>query len=206
MKIDFRRPLCTRVFAWPFNRRGMKKTFLILHGWGGSHPGHWQYWLYEALKSRGEEVLFPTLPHPDRPQLDEWLAALEDILHKKDTRDFTVVTHSLSGALWLHYIMRYPEHEVESIYLVAPTPDDCGISELKSFFPLPEMKLQNGKAKYLMVASNNDAYISGEKFRQLAEKLAIPLKILPEVGHVNVASGFGPWPWILEKLLGKTGA
>lgn len=122
----------------------MKKTFLILHGWGGSDARHWQHWLYEELQKRSEHVLFPTLPHADQPQLEEWLAALEGILHERETHDFT---HDLT------------------------------------------------------VASDNDAYISEEKFRLFAEKLEIPLKILPEAGHINVASGFGPWPWMLEEVL-----
>ena len=41
-------------------------SFLILHGWQGSGPGHWQTWLAGRLRDRGERVSYPELPeHPD---------------------------------------------------------------------------------------------------------------------------------------------
>lgn len=34
----------------------MKPGFLIMHGWNGSPPGHWQYWLVQELRKKGELV------------------------------------------------------------------------------------------------------------------------------------------------------
>jgi len=52
-------------------------SFLILHGWQGSGPGHWQTWLAGRLRDRGERVSYPELPEPDTPRLERWREALE---------------------------------------------------------------------------------------------------------------------------------
>ena len=47
------------------------RAFLILHGWQNHRPpAHWQFWLAERLRQRGELVLYPQLPAPDEPVLD----------------------------------------------------------------------------------------------------------------------------------------
>ena len=41
------------------------RRFLVLHGWQNRRPaGHWQWQLTEALRSAGEQVLYPQLPSP----------------------------------------------------------------------------------------------------------------------------------------------
>ena len=50
---------------------------VLVHGWQGSGPGHWQRWLAEQLEAAGREVRFPDLPDADTPDLRAWLAALE---------------------------------------------------------------------------------------------------------------------------------
>ena len=40
--------------------------FLILHGWGGNKPAHWQEHLYNALTDAGKKVHYPKMPTPPR--------------------------------------------------------------------------------------------------------------------------------------------
>ena len=53
---------------------------VILHGWRGSEPEHWQSWLADQLRESGREVRYPTLPDTDEPKLDAWLAALRETI------------------------------------------------------------------------------------------------------------------------------
>ena len=53
----------------------MARSFLILHGYAGSGPGHWQTWLADRLASAGERVAYPALPSPDAPLLTTWRSA-----------------------------------------------------------------------------------------------------------------------------------
>ena len=55
----------------------MPRRFLILHGWEGSGPEHWQSWLAERLRAAGEVVAYPALPDPYAPRLGAWLRALD---------------------------------------------------------------------------------------------------------------------------------
>ena len=43
---------------------------VIVHGYDGSGPGHWQRWLEAELRVRGIAVLIPNLPDPTAPQKD----------------------------------------------------------------------------------------------------------------------------------------
>ena len=49
---------------------------LILHGWQGSGPDHWQTWLAGRLTQAGAHVQYPDLPDCDVPCPDRWGAAL----------------------------------------------------------------------------------------------------------------------------------
>ena len=49
---------------------------LVLHGWQGSGPGHWQRWLASELRAGGHHVGFPELPECDVPCPDQWGASL----------------------------------------------------------------------------------------------------------------------------------
>src|SRR5256885_14795645 len=80
-------------------------SFLILHGWQGSGPRHWQPWLAGRLRQRGEHVSYPRLPEPDAPRLDRWLDALEQEL-AREPDGAVVLCHSLACVLWLHHARR----------------------------------------------------------------------------------------------------
>ncbi len=178
----------------------MARQFLILHGWQGSGPTHWQTWLANELRKRGEKVVYPELPNPMHPKLEEWLAALHDVISALSPSDtITVITHSLGGALWIQYVARHPEFASARAFFVAPTPDDCDIADIASFFPLPNIRITHPAS--VLVCSENDNYIIFEKFQLLAHGLRISVHHVVQSGHINVASGFGAWPWILTTAL-----
>ena len=55
--------------------------FLILHGVDNVRPPeHWQSLLAAQLVEHGLEVRYPALPEPEAPDLERWLAALEQEL------------------------------------------------------------------------------------------------------------------------------
>ena len=179
----------------------MKKKILILHGWQGNNDNNWQEFLAKFLKSNGLEVSYPKFPNPDYPDLNNCLKILNKEIQKLAKDDqVIVVTHSLGGALWLHYVARNPQFKPNQVILVSPPPDDCEVDEIKSFFPLPDLKIDPKDVSYLAVGSDNDQFISLEKFKAFSEKFNIPFHLIPNAGHINVTSGFGEWDWI-QKLL-----
>ena len=49
--------------------RMSRSSYLILHGYQGSGPGHWQTWLAARLRAGDAVVHYPDLPDADAPQL-----------------------------------------------------------------------------------------------------------------------------------------
>lgn len=186
----------------------MPTTFLILCGYGGKHPEHWQAYLANHLKAEGQIVLYPDLPNPDCPQLDEWMEYLENELSTrgrsasggKDVNPDTLVVaaHSLGCSLWLHYVAKYPDVRPKKAFLVSPPLNDCGILEIANFFPLPDLDLSD--QDYLIIGSDNDNFILEKEFKTLADQLKVPFKILPNAGHIN-APMHGDWDWISQECL-----
>src|SRR3954447_23225826 len=81
-------------------RRGLSRTFLILHGLDGSGPDHWQTWLADGLRERGETVSYPDLPDPFDPDLDTWLDVLRTELAAMEGERI-LLCHSLATLLWM---------------------------------------------------------------------------------------------------------
>jgi len=173
-------------------------TFLLLYGYGGTHPEHWQGYLANLLKEKGGKVLFPEFPSPDLPKKDEWLTSLENELNGVSPDSLVVAAHSLGCTLWLHYVAKYPDIQPKKAFLVAPPLNDCGIQELENFFPLPDLDLSD--QDYLIIGSDNDNFILQEEFETLADQLNAPLKILPGASHIN-APMHGDWEWMNQECL-----
>src|SRR5262245_26123559 len=67
---------------------------VIVYGYDGSGPGHWQRWLQTELEHRRVPLEFPELPDPLAPQRDAWVEALARIVDAAPA-PVTFVCHSL---------------------------------------------------------------------------------------------------------------
>jgi predicted alpha/beta hydrolase family esterase len=161
-----------------------RPSYLILHGYQGSGPGHWQTWLAGRLRSTEAAVYYPDLPDADAPSLHAWLDALERELAAIGEPPI-VICHSLACVLWLHHAAAGGA-DAERVLLVAP-PSVSGVpDELAGFFPVPAVELPNAR----LVCSDDDPYCP-EAGHQLYPG---PADVLPGQGHVNPDAGYGPWP------------
>ena len=159
-----------------------RPSYLILHGYQGSGPGHWQAWLAGRLQTTDAVVRFPDLPDADAPRLETWLDALDRELED----DAIVVCHSLACLAWMHHVAG-GGRTGERVLLVAP-PSLSGAPEiLHPFFPAPEVELDNAR----LVCSDNDPYCP-EGAANVYPGLETDL--LPGAGHINPDAGYGPWP------------
>lgn len=170
---------------------------LILHGWHGSDNPHWQAWLAQELVLQNCVVSFPQLSDNLLPDKEIWLA--EALAAFEELRPDIVIAHSLGNILWFHMCERL-NVEVKKLLLCAPPRDLSDYSEVKTFFPaaLPDSLHAQ---EVLMVASDNDPYMSVEEAQTLALELDVPLHLLNDAGHINTAAGFGPWPWVNQWVL-----
>jgi predicted alpha/beta hydrolase family esterase len=180
------------------------RPFLILHGWQGSGPDHWQTWLAERL---GEDASYPTLPEPDTPRLDDWLNVLRSELEAAAERRRVVICHSLSCVLWLHHARQVADTAVERVLLVAPPSPSVDSPDLDGFFPLAVERgdLQRAAASTRLVCSDNDPYCPEGAREVYGIPLGIETDLIPGAGHINPDAGYGPWPAVERWCLDGTG-
>jgi predicted alpha/beta hydrolase family esterase len=188
----------------------MARSFLILHGTGGSCAGHWQSILASQLSSSGTYVIYPELPDKDTPNREAWQHALTEAMRTvPDASALTVVCHSLGNALWAHHAASGPPHAaVDRLVMVAPAGPSVLRDFRPTFWPLPEdagRSLRASATHRLLVASGNDP-----RCPEVAARYYAPLGIeavqMPDAaGHINTESGFGEWPEMLRMLTAQGG-
>jgi predicted alpha/beta hydrolase family esterase len=174
---------------------------VILHGLNGAPGEHWQRWLAEQLTAAGREVIFPDLPNCDSPQLKEWLPALTDTLAGLPADGYDVVAHSLGAVLWLHHAVNPGNSPAPArVALVAMPATPALLEVAPSFVPVPldidvVRKAADGT---VLVGTDNDPYCPDGVARTYGAPLKMAATVIPDGGHLNIDSGFGPWPAVLD--------
>jgi predicted alpha/beta hydrolase family esterase len=174
---------------------------VVLPGWNGSGPGHWQTWLEGQLAGADRQTLRPAFADLDHPDPADWLAALRGALAGLPADGFDVVAHSLGAVLWLHHVAG-PENSPRAarVLLVAPPSPRTAIEEIAAFFPPPMDvdTVRRGADGTVLVAGDDDPYLP----EGIASAYGLPLKIattiVPHGGHLNVDAGYGEWPAVAD--------
>lgn len=175
-------------------------SVLILHGWKGSGPEHWQSWLKKELDKENVKVLYPELPNNEYPDLFLWISEVVKIFNNHKIQ--TVVCHSLANLFWFHLLTHHPKLFCENLLLVAPPRWSKKINKASSFYPPPPViDIKNNSQEILLVLSDNDPYCPPHDAKKIEKCLNVPTKWLSGVGHINEDAGFGPWPFAKEWVL-----
>ena len=188
-------------------------TFLILHGWGGNKPAHWQEHLANDLRTSGANVVYPTMPNPMAPDLPAWQAALQSALDEAVGlgKPVTVLCHSLGAINWFHYAAKNAPASplVDRVLLVAPPyvipeiPPTDAPPGVGAFFP-PPLSGEGVMAlarETTIIATDSDDYATFEQTKAYADRLGVPIHLLAGAGHISPYWGYGNWPWVLAWCL-----
>src|SRR5574341_1326831 len=164
-----------------------RPTALILPGWKGSGPGHWQTeWQRARPELRRVEQSSWT-----EPVLGDWAEALERAVRGAPS-PVLLVGHSLACALVAHWARAGSVERVAGALLVAPADvDDPSNGTPQSFSPMP---LERLPFPSWVVGSRNDPFATFERAGELAREWGGQLLDAGRSGHINVESGHGPWP------------
>jgi len=158
---------------------------LVVPGYDNSGPEHWQS-LWEREHPEYVRVEMPDWTQPTR---DGWVGALHEAIAASD-EPAVLVAHSLGCVTVAHWAAEHTG-PVKSALLVAPVDVDVTDLPVDTFKPAPLAPLP---FMAVVVGSQNDPYATEERAREFAGAWRAVYIDAGEAGHINVASGHGPWP------------
>lgn len=174
----------------PSCSRCAEPRLLIVPGLQGSGAAHWQSWL--ERRSPGARRI--RLSCWSRPDLPAWRQAIDAALSAERPGPWIAVAHSLGCLAVLQHLLERPpapRSGLVAALLVAPTDPlrhAAGAALSRPVGPLSGTDL-------LVLASSNDPYLPTHAALPWAHVWGARLQDLGDAGHVNVASGHGPWPF-----------
>jgi uncharacterized protein len=160
---------------------------LTIPGLWNSGPLHWQtQWEPKHGFTRVQQRDF------DRPNRLEWVATLDEAI-RAQAEPPILAAHSLGCTLVAQWVADRSGVGVAGAFLVAPSDVEApGYPEVgRDFASMPLVRLPFPS---IVVASTNDEYVSTDRARRFAEAWDSELVFIGEAGHINGASGHGPWP------------
>ena len=173
-------------------------TILIVPGWSNSGEAHWQTRWEQKLSTARRVEQDDWL----RPVLHRWTRRLVDAVIEAPN-PVVLVAHSAGVPTLIHAASAFPEGKVRGAFLVAPLSEQ-GLLALDgaidpNFAPFPRDPLPFPS---ILVASRNDEYCDYDAAGDYANAWGSNLMDAGEAGHINTASGFGPWPEGLMSFAG----
>lgn len=171
----------------------MRLQPLIVPGWKGSGPQHWQS-RWQARLPRATRVEQDDWESPTR---SAWVAALSEAIENA-SRPPLLIAHSLGCITVAHLPLAIRQH-IAGALLVAPADveRDGAPAVLRDFAPVPTVPLPFPS---IVVASTDDPYCSPARAQAFAANWGSDLVMAPDAGHLNEASGLGDWPEGLRLL------
>ena len=181
-------------------------TVLIVPGLRDQVAEHWQTLLEARLRAAGSSVA--SVPPMGREDLD-CATRVEAIERAAAAIDGPVILVAHSGGVIMvaHWAKRY-RRPIQGALLATPPdferPMPEGYPTIEAlraggWLPVPRERLPFPS---IVAASRNDPLGRIERVAELAEAWGSRFVDLGEVGHLNPASGFGPWPQA-EQFIGE---
>jgi predicted alpha/beta hydrolase family esterase len=170
---------------------------LIVPGWSGSGPDHWQS-RWEAKLATARRVEQADWYKPVR---DEWAARIVEAV-RAATRPVVLVGHSCGVSAIAHAAEHLKSGEVAGAFLVAPPSETAKRAIPGMSADFAEHRREALPFPALVVASATDPYCSPEEAKALALSWGAEYVDAGDGGHLNTESGHGPWPDGLLRFAG----
>jgi len=170
---------------------------LILPGYGGSGPEHWQ----TRWEARHPEYQRVQMQDWNEPAVDVWVKVLTDAVTASSVPPL-IVAHSLGCLVVSHFAGR---GGIARAALLVAVPDPSAPQfprEARGFSDFPRAPLGFPSR---IVASRNDPYGSFEFSARCARAWGSELIDVGALGHINAESGLGDWPEGERLLAGLLG-
>ncbi len=170
---------------------------LIIPGWSGSGPDHWQS-RWQAKLSTARRVEQADWYKPDRA---EWAANIVAAV-RAASRPVVLVAHSAGNSSVAHAAAELGGGAVVGAFMVAPASERA----LHAIPGMPSDFAKHSRAKLpfkaVVAASETDPYCTMDEAQELAGAWGAEISNAGDAGHINAASGHGPWPEGLMRFAG----
>lgn len=155
---------------------------LIVPGLHDSGETHWQTWLQRHYRSavRVQQHDWSV------PDVDRWANRIEATLARGPRGPWVAVAHSFGCLALVHALSRGVPDIVAAVLVAPADPIKFGAADALPCQPLPVAST--------LVASRTDPWMTFETAAAWSRIWGSQLVDLGDAGHVNVASGHGPWP------------
>lgn len=178
---------------------------VIVPGVGGSDYDHWQSWLQRQLPSCSR-VQQKDWQHP---VLANWIENFVKTVNQADA-PLQIVAHSFGCLTSVAALAQHPElkSKIKKMILVAPAnPARFGeagfarnsIGNYAEYFQNLRIDVPVD-----MLISENDPWLNFGDAQVLAKAWKVKPRNLGQVGHINIASGFGAFPEIFDHLITRS--
>lgn len=173
----------------------MRRTTLVIPGFHGSGPAHWQTW-FETQVPEARRVRRIDW---DEPVLARWAGAVRQEIDAAHGPVW-LVAHSFGCLAAVVAAAERPER-VAGALLVAPADparfSSIGVRDehdpagdtLAPWIPATPLGFPS-----ILVASGNDPWVKLANATHWAERWGSRLLNIGHQGHINSESGYGPWP------------
>ncbi len=161
----------------------MIKTLLV-PGLDGSPAPHWQHWW--AASEPSAKIVEQQCWSDPTPEA--WITEIAAAIWVHPNS--VLVGHSLGAVSIAKVLASWPQLKVAGVLLVAPA-EPSESNRIASFDPIPERPLG---VPAIVAASRNDPWMTPARARTLASAWEAEFVDMGDAGHINVETGFGPWP------------
>ena len=180
---------------------------VILHGARGGPDTNWFPHLHAELEGEGLRVIRPAFPTPAGQSLDAWFDAYDRAVGPSAPMPTILVGHSLGAAFALRLVER-ADGPFAGLFLAAGFVGPLGLPDYDainaSFFARPfdwaGIRARRGAACRCW-AGDDDPYVPLARSREVADRLGVPLAVVPRGGHLNDESGFRTFPQLRDAIL-----
>jgi hypothetical protein len=162
---------------------------LIIPGWSGSGPDHWQSRWESRLKTATRVVQDDW----EQPSREGWAARIVEAV-RATSRPVVLVAHSCGVSAVAHAAAHLLPGEVAGAFLVAPASEQA-----KRVLPGMEPEFAAHRREKLpfpatVIASATDPHCPQDEAKALAQAWGAEFVDAGDSGHLNTESGHGPWP------------
>ena len=161
--------------------------YFTVPGLGSSGPAHWQTYFENVL----ENIQRVEQQEWDAPICNQWIETLDKAIANVDPATVVLIGHSLGCLTIAHWAKQFGR-TIKGALLVAPSDPEAKLYTfpVQGFAPVP---LEPIPFKTIVVASADDPWVSLERATDFATHWGSDFHSIGNAGHINVASGHGPW-------------